>query len=54
MFTYQADKVIQSPRMINAVRKKAEKELIKSKETKPLSDKKAEEIVNDIQKVCRC
>ncbi|CAG2229509.1 unnamed protein product [Mytilus edulis] len=45
-----ADKVIQSPRMINAVRKKAEKELRKSKETKPLSDKKAEEIVNDIQK----
>lgn len=43
--------MIQSTRVINIVRKKAEKELRKSKETKPLSDKKAEEIANDIQKV---
>ncbi|XP_052103159.1 uncharacterized protein LOC127736638 [Mytilus californianus] len=45
-----ANKVIQSPRMNNAVRKKVEKELRKSKEAKPLSEKKAEQIVNDIQK----
>ncbi|CAC5406383.1 unnamed protein product [Mytilus coruscus] len=45
-----AQKVIQSPRVIKIVRKKVEKELIKSKETKPLSKKKAEEIVKDVQK----
>ncbi|CAC5368305.1 unnamed protein product [Mytilus coruscus] len=45
-----ADKVIQSERIIKKAREKIEKDLRKSKKTKPLPDKEAEEIVNHIQK----
>ncbi|VDI09262.1 Hypothetical predicted protein [Mytilus galloprovincialis] len=45
-----ANKVIQSKRNIEKAKKKAEEELRKSKKTKPLKDKEAEEIVKNIQK----
>ncbi|XP_071149374.1 histone-binding protein N1/N2-like [Mytilus edulis] len=45
-----ANKVIQSIRNIEKAKKKAEEELRKSKKTKPLKDKEAEEIVKNIQK----
>lgn len=52
MYIYKANKVIQSKRNIEKAKKKAEEELRKSKKTKPLKDKEAEEIVKNIQKVC--